>query len=61
MDVQAGDYVIRGDQPYRTLADMYFSLQNFAPSNPSAVRRHRLDLPAHAQRSTSLAVTDKSS
>ncbi len=30
-----GDYIIRGDQPYRTLADMYFSLQNFAPANPS--------------------------
>jgi len=34
LDVKAGDYVIRGDQPYRTLADMYFSLQNFAPANP---------------------------
>jgi len=33
--VNAGDYIIRGDQPYRTLADMYFSLQNFAPDNPS--------------------------
>ncbi|HEX7018612.1 MAG TPA: M14 family zinc carboxypeptidase [Gemmatimonadaceae bacterium] len=33
--VNAGDYVVRGDQPYRTLADMYFSLQNFSPSNPS--------------------------
>jgi uncharacterized membrane protein YgcG len=35
VDVQAGDYIVRGDQPYRTLADMYFSLQNFSPSNPS--------------------------
>ncbi len=34
VDVKAGDYVIRGDQPYRTLADMYFSVQSFAPSNP---------------------------
>jgi hypothetical protein len=34
VEVQAGDYVIRGDQPYRTLADMYFSIQNYAPSNP---------------------------
>ena len=33
--VNAGDYIIRGDQPYRTIADMYFSLQNFAPANPS--------------------------
>jgi hypothetical protein len=34
IDVKAGDYVIRGDQPYRTLADMYFSIQSFAPANP---------------------------
>jgi hypothetical protein len=34
LDVRPGDYVIRGDQPYRTLADMYFSIQNFSPSNP---------------------------
>ncbi|MGH7626049.1 MAG: M14 family zinc carboxypeptidase, partial [Gemmatimonadaceae bacterium] len=33
--VQPGDYIIRGDQPYRTIADMYFALQNFAPGNPS--------------------------
>jgi hypothetical protein len=30
----AGDYVIRADQPYRTLADMYFSVQNYPPANP---------------------------
>jgi hypothetical protein len=34
VNVEAGDYVIRGDQPYRTLADMYFSVQNYAPANP---------------------------
>src|ERR1043166_3022540 len=34
VDVAAGDYVIRADQPYRTLADMYFSLQNYALQNP---------------------------
>ncbi|MGE3190425.1 MAG: hypothetical protein AB7N90_12135, partial [Vicinamibacterales bacterium] len=34
VEVQAGDYVIRGDQPYRTLADMYLSVQNYAPANP---------------------------
>jgi len=33
-DVQAGDWVIRADQPYRTLVDMYTSLQNYAPANP---------------------------
>ncbi len=35
LDVAAGDYLIRADQPYRTLADMYFALQNYAPGNPS--------------------------
>jgi hypothetical protein len=34
VEVQPGDYVIRGDQPYRTVADMYFAVQNFAPANP---------------------------
>lgn len=35
LSVSAGDYIVRGDQPYRTLADMYFSLQNYPPGNPS--------------------------
>jgi hypothetical protein len=35
LNVAAGDYVIRADQPYRTLADMYFSLQNYPLQNPS--------------------------
>ena len=34
VEVKPGDYVIRGDQPYRTLAEMYFSIQSFAPANP---------------------------
>jgi hypothetical protein len=34
IDVKPGDYIVRGDQPYRTVADMYFSVQNYAPSNP---------------------------
>ncbi|MBV8818648.1 MAG: hypothetical protein JO022_09855, partial [Acidobacteriaceae bacterium] len=34
VDVASGDYVIRADQPYRTLADMYFSVQNYPPANP---------------------------
>ncbi len=34
VEVKAGDYVIRGDQPYRTVADMYFAVQNYAPNNP---------------------------
>ncbi len=35
VQVHAGDYIVRGDQPYRTIADMYFALQNFPPDNPS--------------------------
>ncbi|MEZ5419730.1 MAG: M14 family zinc carboxypeptidase [Vicinamibacterales bacterium] len=34
VSVAAGDYIVRGDQPYRTLADMYFSIQNYPPQNP---------------------------
>jgi len=34
VDVKAGDYVVRGDQPWRTIADMYFAVQNYAPANP---------------------------
>ncbi len=33
--VQEGDFVVRGDQPFRTLAEMYFSIQNYAPQNPA--------------------------
>ena len=32
--VAAGDYVIRADQPYRTLLDMYLSVQTYPVSNP---------------------------
>ena len=35
VDVKPGDYVVRADQPYRTLADMYFSLQNYPVANPA--------------------------
>ena len=35
VSIQAGDYVVRADQPFRTLADMYFSVQNYPPQNPS--------------------------
>ena len=31
---EPGDYVVRADQPYRTLADMYFAVQNYPPQNP---------------------------
>ena len=36
VEVAVGDYVIRADQPYRTLADMYFSVQNYPLANPRA-------------------------
>jgi hypothetical protein len=32
--VAKGDYIIRGDQPYRTLVDMYTSIQNYPTANP---------------------------
>jgi hypothetical protein len=35
VDVQPGDWILRGDQPYRTVADIYFSRQNYSMSNPS--------------------------
>ena len=35
LKVHRGDYIVRGDQPFRTLADMYFSTQNYPPQNPS--------------------------
>jgi hypothetical protein len=34
VSVSAGDYIVRADQPYRTLADMYFSVQNYPAPNP---------------------------
>ena len=34
LSVAAGDYIVRADQPYRTLVDMYTSLQAYAPTNP---------------------------
>ena len=34
VNVAAGDYVIRADQPYRTLIEMYTSVQNYPPANP---------------------------
>ncbi len=35
VDVKKGDWIIRGDQPLRTIADMYFSIQNYPTTNPS--------------------------
>src|SRR6185437_10224782 len=32
--VAQGDYIIRADQPYRTLADMYLSVQSYPAENP---------------------------
>ena len=34
VEVAAGDYVIRGDQPYHTLLEMYFGVQNYPLANP---------------------------
>ena len=35
VDVKKGDWIIRGDQPLRTIADMYFAIQNYPTTNPS--------------------------
>ncbi len=35
VDVKPGDYIIRADQPYRELVDMYTSVQNYPTANPS--------------------------
>lgn len=35
VEVSPGDWIIRGDQPFRTLGDMYFSVQRFSSANPS--------------------------
>ena len=35
MDVKPGDWIVRGDQPYRTIADIYFSVQDYSMANPS--------------------------
>jgi hypothetical protein len=35
VSVKAGDYIVRGDQPFRTVADIYFAVQRFASANPS--------------------------
>jgi hypothetical protein len=34
VSVKAGDWIVRADQPYRTLADMYFAVQNYPVTNP---------------------------
>ena len=35
ISVKKGDYIVRGDQPFRTIADIYFSIQNYPTTNPS--------------------------
>lgn len=32
--IAAGDYIVRADQPYRTVAEMYFGIQNYPTANP---------------------------
>lgn len=59
VQVNAGDYIIRGDQPYRTLADMYFALQNFPPANPSPYDDTGWTFPL-MRNITVVEVTDKS-
>src|SRR5205814_26249 len=35
VSVKKGDWIVRGDQPFRTVADIYFSIQNYPTTNPS--------------------------
>ncbi|MEP6779056.1 MAG: M14 family zinc carboxypeptidase, partial [Gemmatimonadaceae bacterium] len=35
VNVKKGDWIVRGDQPFRTVADIYFSIQNYPTTNPS--------------------------
>jgi hypothetical protein len=35
IQVKKGDYIVRGDQPFRTVGDIYFSIQNYPTTNPS--------------------------
>ena len=35
VEVKTGDWILRGDQPYRTVADIYFSVQDYSMVNPS--------------------------
>ena len=35
VQVHKGDWVIRGDQPFRGVADIYFSIQNYPTTNPA--------------------------
>ena len=34
VDVEAGDYIVRIDQPYRGIVEMYLGLQWYPPNNP---------------------------
>ena len=47
--VKPGDWILRGDQPYRTVADIYFAVQDYSMSNPEPVRRPGLDVSDDAQ------------
>jgi hypothetical protein len=35
VSVKKGDWIVRGDQPFRTVADIYFSIQNYPTTNPA--------------------------
>ncbi len=34
LEIKKGDYIIRADQPYRIIPEMYFSVQNYPAANP---------------------------
>ncbi len=59
VEVKAGDYVLRMDQPYRTLIDMLFGTQFYAPANPAPYDDTGWTLPLMRNVKT-LKVEDKS-
>ena len=59
VDVAAGDYILRMDQPYRTLVDMLMDVQFYAPANPRPYDDTGWTLP-YLRNITALKVADKS-
>ena len=50
VEVAAGDYILRMDQPYRTLVDMLMDVQFYAPANPRPYDDTGWTFPLAAQR-----------
>jgi hypothetical protein len=64
VEIQAGDYIARMDQPYRSIIEMYMGLQRYPPENPRPyddtgwaipllhnIKVHRIDDPSILEQS----------